>query len=317
MNLEAAREMWLGERRVYAGLAAHVRQIIQREIQRRGVLATYTAREKDLASLLKKLLRKKYEYDGVHDKAGVRVTVDFPTDVATVEAAIREQFIVQHYENKTFTLEYDRLAYLGIHFEVTIPNTPLAEERWRGLLCEIQVQTLAQNCWAEISHQLIYKSDEEPPGEVKRRIYRLMALVELFDESIGMARDTLLRQPGFEEGRLLHELERWFYRFTAQRFDRALSLEIIGILRDAYSEQERSSVSHLLDAFVAANREKLEGIYTTYRGDDRCSPLLFQPEALMVFERLETDEFRFKEFWLAHLPETLLENLASVWGLSI
>src|SRR2546425_3122194 len=114
-----------------------------------------------------------------------------------------------------------------------------------------------------------------------------MALVELFDESVEMARNELLKLPNFEEGRFLKDLERWFYRLTARRFDRDLSLEIVGTLKEAYSPDEREAFGELLDRFAEQRLDKLEGIYNQYREDDRCSPLLFQPEALMVFERLE------------------------------
>lgn len=319
IDLEAVRERWLVQKPVYGALAKHVREVIEGELRSRGLLAVCTAREKDVASLLKKALRKSYDYDDIHDKAGVRVVVDFPSDAPVVEQLIRDRFSILHYENKTVGLDYDRLAYLGVHFEIALRGETLGtdEKRWSGLLCEIQVHTRAQNCWAEISHELIYKSDEDPPTEIKRRIYRLMALIELFDENVEMARDTLLQLPGFEEGRLLRELERWFYRLTARRFDRDLSLEILQVLKDAYSESERAGFGKMLDEFAGTNLSKLEMIYARYRDDERCSPLLFQPEALMVFERLTRDQFRLKEAWLARLPEVLLRDLGAIWGVAV
>lgn len=131
------------------------------------------------------------------------------------------------------------------------------------------------------------------------------------------ARSELLQLPSFEEGRLLKELEQWFYRLTARRFDRELSLEIIGTLKEAYDVTERRAFAEILGRFAEQHLDKLETIYDDYRLDDRCSPLLFQPEALMVFERLEHDEFRLKDVWCSKLPEILLSGLSMVWGRSI
>jgi hypothetical protein len=75
-----------------------------------------------------------------------------------------------------------------------------------------------------------------------------------------LIRETLLLVPGFEEGRLLRELEHWFYRLTARRFDRDLSLELLSILKEAYSEDERAGFARLLEEFAEANLDKLEDI---------------------------------------------------------
>jgi ppGpp synthetase/RelA/SpoT-type nucleotidyltranferase len=318
-DLEAIRGTYLAERSTYAGLAKHVLCTLEVDLQRRGLLCVCTAREKDMASLLKKALRKNCGYEDIHDKAGVRVVVNFVRDLPCVEDAIRRRFVVHHYENKILGLEFDRLGYLGIHFEVSLrPESPDTETALsRDLLCEIQVHTRAQNCWAELSHQLIYKSDQTLPPAIRRRVYRLLALIELFDESVDMAQDALLQIPDFEEGRLLNELERWFYRLTARGFDRDLSLQILRVLKNIYSNSERTSFGKLLDDFVSAHLDLLQEIYTRYRNDDRCSPLLFQPEALLIFERLTSDQFQLKEAWLQSLPETLLRDLASIWGVAI
>ena len=68
-----------------------------------------------------------------------------------------------------------------------------------------------------------------------------------------------------------------------------------------------------VDEFVDRNEGKLERIYHDYADDDR-NPLLFQPESLIVFERLEADQFRLKEVWASVLPLELLQSLATIWG---
>ena len=43
---------------------------------------------------------------------------------------------------------------------------------------------------------------------------------------------------------------------------------------------------------------------------------LFQPEALMIYDRLETDPLSVREAWSGHFPDSELERMANVFGFS-
>ncbi len=278
------------------------------------------ARPKEVASFLKKALRKQYSkpYEEIRDKAGVRVVCTYYDSLAELEVIVRESFVVHTCENKTLGLEYDQLGYLGIHFEVSLPEkTPASNDQHQGLICEIQLHTRAQNIWADISHELSYKPSQPPPTEVKRRIYRLVALAEIFDDEVAQARKEMLSLSGFQEARMLEQLDRHYYRFTAKTYDRELSLEILSGLQELLSDEEMRAFGPLLDSFVERNAAKLEEIFGQYANDERCNPLLFQPETLLVFERLERDMFHLKETWAKLLSLDLLESLATIWGTSV
>ncbi len=57
---------------------------------------------------------------------------------------------------------------------------------------------------------------------------------------------------------MLSELERLFYRLTARRFDRDLSLEIVGVLREAYSASEREAFAEMFERFAERHSDKLK-----------------------------------------------------------
>jgi hypothetical protein len=62
----------------------------------------------------------------------------------------------------------------------------------------------------------------------------------------------------------------------------------------------------------------LQALYRAYREDERANPLLFQPEALLIFERLETDPDRLRGAWpVDRLRLELLESLGTVWGVAV
>jgi hypothetical protein len=46
--------------------------------------------------------------------------------------------------------------------------------------------------------------------------------------------------------------------------------------------------------------------------------LLFQPEAFLIFQALETAPYRLREAWPSErLPIDLLEGMVAVWGLDL
>lgn len=317
MNLEVLRERWLADRPLYEEFCKRIKQILEDETRQLGIVCTVQARPKEVSSFLKKALLKKYAdpYEEIHDKAGARIICTYSASLPQLEQMIRKLFVVRSYDNKKLGLDYDKLGYLGIHFEVELPSELLkSHEKFRGLICEIQLHTHAQNLWADVSHELSYKPSQPSPVEIKRLIYRLMALVEIFDDEVAKARETLLGLPGFEEAQMLDILDNQFYRFTAKHYDRELSLKTLLKLRTLLSKEELAGFGSLVEAFVQRNEDKLVEIFCQYADDDRSNPLLFQPEAFLIFERLEKDPFRLKDIWADIFPVELLESLATIWG---
>ena len=320
MGLNSLSERWVLERPDYELLCQKVETSLKVATQQRGIPCEITSRAKAIDSFLKKVLRKAYEnaYDDVQDKAGVRITCTYQDYLPQLEEIVRELFVECDYDNKSLDLKYDELGYPGIHFQVRL--RPKAEEsvpQLDGKTCEIQLLTQAQGLWANVSHDLVYKASLDPPDPIKRLVYHQVALVGIFDNQMSQARKESLCLPGFHEGRMLEELEKHFYRFTAERFDRELSLLVLGTLRPLFADSEIERFSALVDQFVQANKDGLEVVYKDYAEDCRRSPLLFQPEAIAIFMCLERNTFALKENWSKALPLDLLKGLADIWAVDI
>ena len=209
-DLEAVREKFISERPIYADLAKVVEDSVRAEAYRAGIACTCDSRAKEVHSFVKKVVLKtiiqaKYAspYEQTPDKAGARIIVTYESDVAIIEAIIARLFVVQKHEKKQ--LGHAELGYLGSHFEVTIPNERLLPEQqsFRGRVCEIQIHTHAQSLWAKVSHELLYKPAQEPPEPIQRLVYRLVALLEIFDSEVHSARQAVLSLPGFQEAGML------------------------------------------------------------------------------------------------------------------
>jgi ppGpp synthetase/RelA/SpoT-type nucleotidyltranferase len=317
VDLEAVRQRWLQERPAYEELCKRVKSMLEGETRRLGIPCTLQTRTKAVDSFLKKVLRKRYDhpYEEVSDKAGVRVICTYTAALPKMVDIVGSCFSVHDYENKRDALQHDRLGYLGIHFDVSIPtDTSWFSKQIEGLLCEIQIHTRAQNLWADIAHELSYKPSQPAPPEVQRGIYRLTSLIEIFDDEVERARANLLGVPGFQEARMLEQLDAAYYGFTAKPYDRDLSLEVLSSLRLILDPRESEQFGHLIGNFVDCNKNKLESMLRAYSADDRCNPLLFQPEKLLVFFLIEKNSFSLRTVWGEMLPIELLESLATIWG---
>jgi len=206
--------------------------------------------------------------------------------------------------------------YVLVNFEVSVPdegNPPRSTEDAGELVCEIQVHTQAQNLWATVSHELLYKPVQEAPSEVARGVYRLMAILELLDGKVERGRDQIRRLPGYEEARMLTILEQQFWTLVARPTDVDLSKRIITVLLPLIGSDNASDYKSTPDTFVETHREKLDEIFADYAEDDR-NVLLSQPECLLAFERLTVDPFALVDVWQRHLPTDLLTSLSEVWG---
>jgi ppGpp synthetase/RelA/SpoT-type nucleotidyltranferase len=308
------------EQPLYARLAAIVEEQVRSLTQGEGIKCTVTARTKDLTSVLGKAFRKRAQYSDplseINDKAGVRAVVTYESVVPRLRNLVRATFDVVKEEDKKEGLGDELLGYLGVHFELRVRVDSLVEEDQdlAGRVCELQIHSRAGNAWSEISHDLLYKAKRQPPPAISRRVTRLAAIVEVFDEEVSRARDEILSHPGMVEAQRLAVLEPHLYRRGVLNYDEELSVEVLGVLEPLLSPSERMDFIALVERFVEANDTKLFQLYEAYSVRSTGNPLIHQPEALLIFNRIESDPFAVAEAWETSLPLSLLENLATVWG---
>lgn len=318
VDVRVLEEAYERDRSRYERLAIAVEERLAQATRAAGTRCVVSHRVKDMDSFIKKAIRKKYadSLREIGDRAGVRVVVSYEHHVQQVAVLVHELFAVVDEEDKHETLGANELGYLGHHLDVRLKPGSVADSDDLGeLLCEVQIHTKLQSAWAEVSHELIYKSRPSPPRRIERRILRLQTLVELFDEEVSRAQEEILDLPGKEAARLLDELDPYFYRLAGRDYDSELSLQIITTLAGLLDHDELRRIGDVIERFVTKHEEKLQRLYDRHRdlhGVDEL--LLFQPEALLVFERIENDPFILEQEWSRHYPPDLLEQLALLWG---
>ncbi|MBD8205958.1 hypothetical protein IFU08_08100 [Microbacterium sp. CFBP 8790] len=125
-------------------------------------------------------------YGDLHDMLGVRVVTYLASDVDTVVDVLRANFDVDEERSldKLTGLDPDRFGYLSYHLVAKLDDVRAGFAEWapyRDVYFEIQIRSILQHAWAEIEHDLGYKSTSGIPAQLKRRFARLAGLLETAD----------------------------------------------------------------------------------------------------------------------------------------
>ncbi len=135
-------------------------------------------------------VNKKNKYKDIKDitdVCGVRVITYYSDAVDKVAKIISEQFEVDE-ENtidKRKALDPDRFGYLSLHYIISLKDDRLRLPEYsifKDFKVEVQIRSISQHAWAEIEHDLGYKTKKEIPREIRRDFSRLASLLELVDK---------------------------------------------------------------------------------------------------------------------------------------
>lgn len=267
-------------------------------------------------SLLRKLLRDSAcRYDALWDRAGIRIVVRFKEDIPAVVALIEGEF--QVLRKKEFALLPHETGYQGTHCVVKLRAEDTDQAVYNDCICEVQVRTLSQDLWSEMAHELSYKAVTNIPHEMQRRINILSGLIEMADNEFSRLNREITDLPEVPELKILEALQRQFWKLSARPWDKALSVEVIRALRPLYGGMNEGEWTVYFERFYDERKNDLSFIFGQQRELEDRSAFLFQPEVLMIFDRLSADADAIQHVWRQHFPERELEKLAALWGLSL
>jgi ppGpp synthetase/RelA/SpoT-type nucleotidyltranferase len=329
LDIPSLKNEYINQYPIYNELVEKIKQILSGALHAQQIQASVDGRAKELPNLLKKAIRKHAEKPDqyadalreITDKAGVRIIVDHLGDAERVRQIICEGFEVLDFEDMKNRYKPNELGYLGLHLQVRLLDDQVEpdELHLRGRECEIQVHTHAQSAWARVSHPLLYKPPAgEPVPEVASKVMRAVALVSLFDEQVEEARTRVSSHPSYRPSQMLYSLERLFAPWMERPTDDQLSLTVLDILQHLFDEGELVDFAVLMDTFVTSRRGQIDAVYEAFadRADEQL--LLFQPEALAIYELLVTRPALLRAAWVeCALPNELLDDLAEVFAIPI
>jgi ppGpp synthetase/RelA/SpoT-type nucleotidyltranferase len=164
-------------------------------------LHSINGRIKDRESLAKKIQRKSYaRLDDITDICGIRIITYYDKEVDSVARIIEREFEVDP-DNSVDKRKkaLDTFGYLSSHYIVRLRPVRLQlpeYEIFSSCQAEIQIRSIIQHAWAEIEHDLGYKSQTAVPPPVRRQFFRLAALLELADNEFTRLKEEIT---GYEQ----------------------------------------------------------------------------------------------------------------------
>ena len=128
---------------------------------------------------------KYHTLSDITDIVGLRVITFYIDDVDKVASMVERLFNVD-WENsvdKRKIHEIDSFGYMSLHYVCAIPDSTYR--------FEIQIRTVLQHAWANMSHDTGYKSGVEIPKRYMREMSRLAGMLELVDDEFSKIRTEL------------------------------------------------------------------------------------------------------------------------------
>lgn len=194
-----------GYQATYQDFTKKFSELVQRILSESSVIVhSVTQRVKTRESLLRKLSIPDKGYTSLADLtdiAAIRITTYFSNDVDRVAAIIRDEFEVidEQSSDKRISLDPNRFGYQSLHYiaKLTEARSVFVEyRRFKDLKVEIQIRSILQHAWAEIEHDLGYKSATGIPRDIRRRFARVAGLLELADAEFEGIRASLNEYAG-------------------------------------------------------------------------------------------------------------------------
>ena len=199
-NKTAVLTQYDQQRKKYERFAREVEHQLRCILEEEGIVCNaITSRVKERDSLTQKIDVKSDKYKSlseVTDIAGIRIITYYDSDVERAEKIVEREFCVdkENSINKREALGPEKFGYCSVHYVVSMneDRLKLPENRgYAGIKCEIQIRTVLQHAWAEIEHDLGYKSEIDIPKDIRRSFSRLAGLLEVADKEFQEIRDFL------------------------------------------------------------------------------------------------------------------------------
>lgn len=201
MKLDLHSEMILDEYRAKQPVFERLKTVVEEQLRRcldenNIIVSGLEARIKTEKSLAGKLELKGYKYhtlDDITDILGARIITYYSDEVDLISALVEKLFDID-WENsvdKRKMLETDRFGYLSLHYVCRVPESIYKNSEMPELnqiRFELQMRSTLQHVWANMYHDMGYKSEVEIPVEYQRNMSRLAGILELADEQFSLIR---------------------------------------------------------------------------------------------------------------------------------
>lgn len=234
-------------------------------------------RIKDDKSFIAKAFYRDKNYEDpileITDKVGTRLVFLFPQSVKKMSDFIESQngskwmVIEKSQDTSKIRLEHPEVfSYQSDHFILMPCKEYEFSKDIKVLTCEVQVRTLLQHAYSEVSHALFYKQNKDLDKLALRKLAASMAFLE---ESDSKFEEILAMNVPMNDARLslrvlvCKEFAKLDVNYQEQRFDREVWEVFIQLLDDGKVNQ---ALDELPD-FLRDKAEELKEGFSNYQQD--------------------------------------------------
>ncbi|WP_243303213.1 GTP pyrophosphokinase [Geothrix oryzisoli] len=191
---------YASENSTYKQLSSKMADLLSQILVREGIVVhSTTSRCKSIESFSRKVSKPEKSYQSLNeitDLAGIRVTTYFATDVDRVAEVVEREFEIDRNNSidKRTSIDPDRFGYQSLHYVALLSSSRrelIEYKTFAGKKFEIQIRSILQHAWAEIEHDLGYKSASGVPRGIRRRFARVAGLLEIADDEFCALREEL------------------------------------------------------------------------------------------------------------------------------
>lgn len=181
----------------YSDFLEESKRYVEKRLNKEGVELAFpiTSRVKTINSIKEKhesgRFNLKKSVTELEDLVGIRIVVLFADDKEKIVNLLKGEFDL--FNERKFDSGIDKFGYSSFHLIIK-PKPEWKGPPWdahRHKLLEVQVRTLSEHIWAETSHNLFYKVEENIPKEIRRELSQLAALLEVADEKLQNVKNSV------------------------------------------------------------------------------------------------------------------------------
>lgn len=208
------------EKPIYSTWGNFVRDSIHEQLSRLGEMKSLDdfikipvePRIKSNESIIEKAFYRNKDYQNpyreITDKVGIRYVVLLIDDIDTICEVIESCSYWTYSKDRDF--EQERIEnpiifdYQSVHYVVNSKKEIEVESQTipAGIPCEIQIRTLSQHAFSELTHETVYKEKIKAEPHVLRSIAKSMSLIEIVDKLFSEVNMNIKRENEKYEGML-------------------------------------------------------------------------------------------------------------------
>ena len=308
MTESELRAAHLARQKILSAWGSFVLDTIQKKIEAHegdiSIQIRASPRIKDVDKFIEKALYRgkgyKNPFEEITDGVGIRLVVLIESQIKDIAEIIESNEAWKSSRDRDYELEKEAnpalFGYQSVHYVVRNVKDIMFQgiEIEKGIPCEIQLRTLLQHAYSEVTHDTLYKPQIKTNPGMHRRIARSMALME--------AADITFSEVFAEIDKLKRDTEGIVSRYRhlyAEFGDAAENSKLTSLLLEAYRDQLNSIADSDLKKFCYEHGYLEQRI--TERSRDQ---LLFaQPIILGIYFIIDSQPHAAKASW----PFTELE----------